>query len=89
MLAGSRHTILLGGAGAGKSALVAAVVAEGAKAALAGRRQKVFTVSIAAADLAEQSWPVRWRCPAGTISSWSCPRRRSIGRRCAADVGAS
>lgn len=57
MLAGSRHTILLGGAGAGKSALVAAVVAEGARDALRGRRPKVFTIAIAAADLVEQSLP--------------------------------
>ncbi|MGW0504088.1 NACHT domain-containing protein [Micromonospora sp. NPDC003241] len=57
MLASSQHTILLGGAGAGKSALVAAAVAESAQEALRGRRPKVFTIAIAAADLVEQSLP--------------------------------
>ena len=58
MLSSVRHTLLLGGAGAGKSALVAAVVADNARDALSGGRQKVFTVSVAAADLVGRTIPV-------------------------------
>ncbi|MEV4708363.1 hypothetical protein [Actinoplanes sp. NPDC049316] len=57
MLTGRRHAVLLGGAGAGKSALVAATVAEGAKTALTGRRRGVVTVAVAAADLVGHSLP--------------------------------
>lgn len=54
MLDSTNHTVLLGGAGAGKSALVAAVVADSAQA---GNRQKVFTVAVSGSDLVDRSIP--------------------------------
>lgn len=57
ILAGEEHTLLLGGAGAGKSALVAAVVAESARLGLLAPRQRIYTVAASASDLVDRGMP--------------------------------
>lgn len=57
MLSEHRHIVLLGGAGAGKSTLVAALAAENARAVLGGGEPSVVTAVVPAADLIGRSVP--------------------------------
>ncbi|MGN9809606.1 hypothetical protein ACTMSW_09635 [Micromonospora sp. BQ11] len=83
MLADSRHTVLLGGAGAGMSALVAAVVAEGARDALRGRRPKVVTVAVAGGSGRAVSAGCPSPCLPRRPRSSTCRRPLSTGRQLA------